>query len=344
MSDRTRVMLGGLILLGVWVLLFLGAEQALGEQRPNAALTRNVLDVVAWQVALDQAGFSPGVIDGLVGPKTRRGFRAFQASVELPVTGKADAATLAALGIRGQGSGVRHQAGEFGSESFVRRYVLTEADTALVGPSPQDWLAKSRLTRLGYGSLATLAAERGHCTRLLLAKLNPEVDLDRLKPGDAVMIPNVAVPKTLPQGARLEIDFGSRVVRVFGEVDKVVGLFHCSIAADREQRPEGACKVKTIAMNPSYLFDPAKWPEVKGVDQRLTIPPGPRNPVGVCWIGLSIDGYGIHGTPEPELIGKTGSHGCFRLTNWDVLRLAGMVHVGAEVRFVDSTTRVAAGK
>ncbi len=90
-------------------------------------------------------------------------------------------------------------------------------------------------------------------------------------------------------------------------------------------------------MNPEYTFKPESWPEVKGIDRCLTIPPGPRNPVGVCWIGLSKRGYGIHGTPQPELIGKTGSHGCFRLTNWDILRLADLVRVGTEVRFVDSS-------
>jgi lipoprotein-anchoring transpeptidase ErfK/SrfK len=76
------------------------------------------------------------------------------------------------------------------------------------------------------------------------------------------------------------------------------------------------------------------WPEVKGIDRKLLIPPGPRNPVGLCWIGLGRPGVGIHGSPAPEMIGKTGSHGCFRLTNWDALRLARMIRVGTHVRFV----------
>jgi len=112
-----------------------------------------------------------------------------------------------------------------------------------------------------------------------------------------------------------------------------VGLFHCSIAADKARLPSGQASVIVISENPAYTFDPKMWPEVKDVTQKLTIPPGPRNPVGLCWIGLSLPGYGMHGTPMPEMIGKTGSHGCFRLTNWDALRLAKMVRVGTPVRF-----------
>jgi lipoprotein-anchoring transpeptidase ErfK/SrfK len=302
-------------------------RQEPANQRVLAEMaTASIPDAVAWQAALDRAGFSPGIIDGIVGPKTQMGFRLLQFHAALPVTGQPDAATLAALGIDAQPA--------------VHCYVLTEADAAAVGPSPQDWVAKSKAQRLGYKSLAALAAERGHCTTRLLAKLNPNVDLDQLKPGDVILLPNVAAPETLPQVARIEVDFVLKVVRAIDDAGGVVGLFHCSIAKDRADLPEGACQVKTIVMDPSYLFDPASWPEVEYVERRLVIPPGPGNPVGICWIGLSVRGYGIHGTPEPELIGKTGSHGCIRLTNWDVLRLAGMVHAGTKVRFVDSTTRV----
>ncbi|MBN2563566.1 MAG: murein L,D-transpeptidase [Phycisphaerae bacterium] len=317
------------------------ATGATGEVPKTVAIPQ----AVAWQAALDRAGFSPGIIDGIVGPKTRMAFRAFQAHAGLSATGKPDAATEAALGVD--------------SEPAVRQYALTAADAAQVGPHPRDWLGKSRMKRLGYPSLDVLAAERGHCTRRLLAKLNPRVDPQSLKVGDSLVLPNVRTEGTSPvpraegggsTGARtariasVEVNFGAKVIRLFDKAGGVVGLLHCSIAKHREKRPIGPCRIKTIAMNPSYLFDPACWPEVKGVDRRLTIPPGPRNPVGLCWIGLSLEGYGIHGTPDPELIGKTGSHGCIRLTNWDALRLARMVSVGTEVRFVNDAERVAANK
>jgi lipoprotein-anchoring transpeptidase ErfK/SrfK len=115
-------------------------------------------------------------------------------------------------------------------------------------------------------------------------------------------------------------------------------MFHCSIAKSKEKLPKRSCKVADVALNPVYLFDPKMWPEVKDVRRKLVIPPGPRNPVGLCWIGLSLQGYGIHGTPEPELIGKTGSHGCIRLANWDVVRLAKVIRVGMDVRFTAAQT------
>ena len=112
-----------------------------------------------------------------------------------------------------------------------------------------------------------------------------------------------------------------------------MGLFHCSVAAEVAKRPSGETIVKGIIFDPEYLFDPEHWPEVKGIDRKLTIRPGPRNPVGLCWIALDLPGYGMHGSPRPEQIGKTGSHGCFRLTNWDAVRLGHMLAAGARVHF-----------
>ena len=112
-----------------------------------------------------------------------------------------------------------------------------------------------------------------------------------------------------------------------------MGLFHCSIAAKHAKVPTRPASVTGITENPAYRFDPSMWPEVKGINHALIIPPGPRNPVGLCWIALSLPGYGMHGSPAPEMIGKTGSHGCFRMTNWDALRLAHMIKPGTPVTF-----------
>jgi len=278
---------------------------------------------VAWQAALDRSGFSPGLVDGLIGPKTRLALRAFQAHAGLEVTGAENEATRQVLGLDVQ--------------SALRRIVLSDTDLAQVGPWPKSWQEKAEAKFLGYESLAALAAEQGHCSLRLLARLNPDKNLNTLKPGDALVVPNVARPKSVTRAASIQVDFERKIVWVLDRDGHVVSLFHCSIAADPSNLPGGTCSVATIAMDPAYVFDPVKWPEVKGVDRRLVIPPGPRNPVGLCWIGLSLRGYGIHGTPAPELIGKTGSHGCIRLTNWDALRLAEMVRVGTPVRFVDGS-------
>jgi lipoprotein-anchoring transpeptidase ErfK/SrfK len=158
------------------------------------------------------------------------------------------------------------------------------------------------------------------------------------------MIPRVGDARKLPAASRIDIEFDRRLILVRDGSGKVAALFHCSIAQDASKRPSGPCSVVGVTHDPEYLFDPAYWPEVTNVTRRLRIPPGPRSPVGVCWIGLSIDGYGIHGTPRPEQIGKTGSHGCFRLTNWDVARLSQVVGAGTDVRFLSQPARFAAAR
>ncbi len=293
-------------------------------------LSPSMSEAVAWQAALDRAGFSPGVIDGVIGRKTKAAIRAFQAFVDLPLTGRPDRVTSAALGI--------------GAAPAVVRHAFTADELRRIAPPPADWNAKSRVRRLGYRSREDLAAEIGHCTVALLRHLNPRIDVSRLRANDALTLPNVEPTGNIRRAASVEIDLTSKIIRARAADGAVIGLFHCSIARDRAKRPRQSCRVKNIVPEPEYLFDPQYWPEIKTVDRKLTIPPGPRSPVGLCWIGLTIQGYGIHGTPDPELIGKTGSHGCFRLTNWDALRLAGMLKVGTEVRFANGAATARASR
>ena len=283
---------------------------------------------VAWQAALDRAGFSPGIIDGKAGPKMELALRAFQSARGLRVTGLQDDATRKALGVE--------------KVPATTNYKITAADAKMVQPPPKKWQDKAKRSRLGYRSLADLVGERGHCTQALLAQLNPRKSLGKLKPGDVVVIPSVWSPNADPRAARLEVNLSTKTIRVLNKSNKVVALLHCSIAKDKDKRPKGRAKVVSVSKNPVYLFDPKMWPEVKDVKKKLRIPPGPRNPVGLAWIGLSLPGYGIHGTPEPEMIGKTGSHGCFRLTNWDAVRLSRMVKVGTPVEFVEAASSYAA--
>ncbi len=277
--------------------------------------------VLGRQAALDRAGFSPGLIDGKTGRKTALAVRTFQEARGLPPTGVFDARTRAAL--------------RCDDTPATMTYTVTAADTQDVGPVPKDWNAKAKLDRLRYEALGDLLAERGHCTRATLVRLNPGRDLDRLTPGATVTLPNVKDAVALPPAARLEVHLSERLIRVLDAGDRPIALLHCSIAEFVEKRPRGEARVVTVVFDPGYTFKPEMWPEVKNVKQALSIPPGPRNPVGLCWIGLSLPGYGIHGTPHPELIGKTGSHGCIRLANWDAVRLGRCVRVGTPVRFVE---------
>lgn len=286
--------------------------------------------VLALQVALDRSGFSPGVIDGSLGGKTRIALDAFQRFAGLTPTGSPDAATLAKLRV------VDREA--------LQSYEVTSWDMAQIKPPPRRWEDKAKAALLGYASALEMLAERGHCTQALVRRLNPSVQFERLAPGARVVLPNVIEPAEVRHAASVEIDLARKIVFTLDARGNVLGLFHCSIAKDKAKRPRGQARIVTVNRNPEYLFDPAMWPEVKDVKRKLLIPAGPNNPVGLCWIGLSLRGYGMHGTPEPELIGKTGSHGCFRLANWDAIRLGKMVRVGAPVRFTTKSDLLTASR
>ena len=289
--------------------------------RAQEALT-DPLRPLAWQIALDREGFSPGLLDNKPGLKTSMALADFLASRALPDDGTAENYQQAAKALG------------LGSFPNTTNYTITPDDVAKVtGPMPKSWLAKSKMAYLGYASLTEAVAERFHCSQQLLADLNPGIHLGAIKEGVSLVVPNVQKP-IIASIHRIEVNLSEKSIRGFDSSGRKIALFHCSIAKHEEKRPTGSTSVVTIGFDPVYRFDPAMWPEVKGINQILMIPPGPKNPVGMCWVGLGLKGYGMHGTPNPEMIGKTGSHGCFRLTNWDAIRLGHMVRVGTPGKFV----------
>lgn len=296
------------------------ARQVTDVQAPDDAIAKlGWRETVRLQTRLAVSGFSPGLIDGKKGRKTRTALEAFQKARGLPVTATLDEATAAALGIA-EGSQV------------TASYTVTRADLdQITGPIPENWNERARLEYSGYADLTELLAERGWCSVGVVRQFNPGVDLDALKPGDAVTLPDVQTAPPLPKVGRLEIDLAEKLVKAFDASGNTVALFHCSIARSVEKRPVGALSVTVVVVGPNYTFNPESWPEVTNVTRRLVIAPGPRNPVGAAWIGLDKPGYGVHGTVRPQDIGKTGSHGCFRLANWDALRLAKSTAVGTPV-------------
>jgi lipoprotein-anchoring transpeptidase ErfK/SrfK len=289
------------------------AMSCAGQNLPD-----DMQQAMALQLALDEAGFSPGLIDGKAGRKTAIALREFQQAHRLSGGGALNAATIDALRLTGR--------------TVLATYRITAADRASVTGVTTDWLARSRMDRLGYDTLTDALAERFHCTQAMLKQLNSGINIDAAYAGQTLTVPAIVEAKPVSLH-RLEVDLAQKIVRGFDSSGRVVSLMHCSIAADKTDAPRGRAEVAVVVPDPNYTFDPAKWPEVRGIDRKLLIPPGPRNPVGVCWVGLSLPGYGMHGTPWPEMIGKTGSHGCIRLTNWDAKRLGQMVRTGIEVRF-----------
>jgi len=294
--------------------------QTKGAPARALPLDPNKLDserIAAYQVALERIHFSCGFIDGDQGMRTQRMLRAYQASRGLPVTGFLDEATRESIGEPG--------------EPFLN-YTVTADDIASIMPKPATWIAKSKATRLGYNDIWELLAEKFHCARAYLKGLNPGVKTPVA--GTDIVGPKVYPAAPIPHAASLRIYLSETEIEALDANGKIIAFFPCSIAKDKAKRPSGELTVKVVDPHPDYTFDPALFVDAskaEGITHKLVLPPGPRNPVGTDWVGLSLPGYGIHGTPEPENISRTQSHGCFRLANWNAEKVLKMVKVGTPV-------------
>jgi lipoprotein-anchoring transpeptidase ErfK/SrfK len=270
------------------------------------------LQLAAIQTLVDREHFSPGVVDGVWGPKSEAALKAWQQKHALPATGAPDRQTLDALG---------------SLKRAFRMYAVTEEDHSNLAPVPTTWVGKSQAEHLGYETVEEMLAERFHSSRSFLRFLNPDAPWPNPPPGTRLKVPDVS-PAPYPAAAQIEIRLREKVLRVLDAQGQAVALFPCSIGRDRARLPRGELRVVAWADQPKYYFDPAIFPEdpeARTLTQNLVLPPGPNNPVGTAWISLSLPGYGIHGTPHPEDIGKTESHGCFRLANWNAAKLLRMV-------------------
>ncbi|MGU3540657.1 L,D-transpeptidase [Methylobacterium sp. A54F] len=295
------------------------------DDRPDA-LTIKV------QVLLDRARFSPGAIDGRDGDNVQGALSAFAVAQGLPAGKSLTAELFDKLQATSQ-------------DPVVATYTVTDADVAgpFVEKMPAKMEGQADLDALGYTNVREMLAERFHMSRDLLSALNPDAALD--KPGTVLTV--AAVPPLemgkvkardlprQPKVTRIEVDKSSRDVRAFGSDGRLLAYYPASIGSEEKPAPSGEAKVKGVAFDPHYTYNPKyKFAGVKA-NRKFSIKPGPNNPVGVVWIDLSIPSYGIHGTPEPEKVSKTESHGCIRLTNWDARDLALHVERGAKVAFKD---------
>jgi lipoprotein-anchoring transpeptidase ErfK/SrfK len=233
----------------------------------------------------------------------------------LPQTGKLDADTRGKLTL---------------DLPILTDYVVTTNDLAKLKPLGKTWLAKSQQSALDYETELELVAEKSHSHPLLIQKLNPDVNWTNISAGTILKIPDVNYPEAADKAAFVTIHLSEKFLEAFDEQTNLIAHFPCSIAARFDKRPVGELHVAVVAPNPNYTFDPELFPEASET-QKLILPPGPNNPVGVAWIGLDKTGYGIHGTPNPEQVGRTESHGCFRLANWDAEYLMKIAWVGMPV-------------
>jgi len=323
---RTQVPIGALV---GFILALAAPLPAAGLQEGARRGSRSAAacgDELTFQVLLDRHGFSSGEIDGKFGMNTKRAVTAFQEANKLKPTGMLDCETWTALGGGDQ-------------RSATTEYTITDADAAgpFVERIPEGLPDQASLPSLGYSSLTEKIAERFHASPALLNHLNAD---KRFEAGTTITVPDVT---PFDAGTKPSHDTSAGAVtvevtkagslRVVGGDGKTVFFAPVTSGSSHDPLPIGHWKVLSLSWLPEFHYNPDLFWDAKATDTKATIKPGPNNPVGVVWIDINVEHYGLHGTPEPSRIGYTQSHGCVRLTNWDAARVAAFVGANTPVIF-----------
>ena len=301
--------------------------------------------VLRAQLFLDASAFKPGVIDARWGEFTRKALVRFEKA-----HGKEG-------GTYGDEAPAKFDLAFDEARPVRTTYRLTEEDQKFIGELPEGRAQQAKLERLPYENLLELVAEKFHARRDFIEQLNPGFDWTKAKPGDEVQVPNVAAPFSVqepidlktttekaekadtlktesekPENERhsIAIDVSENMMELRRD-GKLVGSYPITPGSKSLPAPEGKWFVKGFAWMPTFRWDEAMLQRGERSGNSVTLPPGPNNPVGIIWIELNRDGIGLHGTGDPETIGRAASHGCIRLANWDALDLAKKVLPGVHV-------------
>jgi len=286
---------------------------------------KTTLSNLDLQILLDRAGFSPGEIDGTRGTNMLNAIAGYEAARMSGSSGSVDDMALAeSLGA--------------GAPDTLTTYTITKEDAA--GPYartiPNDMMAKAKLKTLPYTSVVEALGERFHTSPRVLRQLNPKA---RFLAGDQIRVPNVGTRPTVAAsgtaGVGVIVSKSRSTLTVVDDQHTVLFQAPVTSGSEFDPLPLGQWSVVSVARNPSFNYNPDLFWDADPSHAKAKIGPGPNGPVGVVWIEINVEHYGIHGTADPELVGHSQSHGCVRLTNWDAETVAGMVKKGSPVSFVE---------
>jgi len=295
--------------------------EAVNNAQWQASAKDDAALLVKAQVLLDRARFSPGEIDGRAGDNYVKALNAFAQDRGLESK-------------NGLSEDIWRALAAISPEPIVTEYILVEKDVKgpFLDKVPTKLDDMKGLSALSYGSPRERLAEQFHMSESLLSELNPGKQFDRN--GDTIFVVRGADQKPSSKAASLQIDKSMQTLRAFDKNQKLIAFFPITAGSTEKPAPSGEMRIRSIARNPTYRYNPAY--AFKGVrsEEPFTVAPGPNSPVGLVWIGLPGEGFGIHGTPDPGKVGKTESHGCIRLTNWDALALANLISKGTPVTFL----------
>jgi lipoprotein-anchoring transpeptidase ErfK/SrfK len=312
------------------------------------------------QVFLDRANFSSGKIDGRYNDLTRKALAVYRESRgEQPQTSPPPQSKRKS-NVTPNVTGL-----DLASvDPVFIPYTVTDADLQTIGPLPKDPAQQAKLKFLPYRDAADAIAEKFHSDVHFLEQLNPG-KLKTIKAGDQVMVPNVepfelASVKDIKPGSEVasqganevedqpdaqsgtpenrdvtanvavKMDTKTNILQVHSD-EKLIAAYPVTVGSAQTASPIGEWKVRRIAKMPTFRYDKEMLKHGQRSGNFHLLPPGPRNPVGVMWIALNKKGIGIHGTNDPGSIGHAVSHGCIRLANWDVVRLATKIKPGDNV-------------
>jgi lipoprotein-anchoring transpeptidase ErfK/SrfK len=343
----TRILIG--------IALFLSVAISADAAKKLRADTQRRDELVRLQIFLDNANFGPGKIDGRDGVFLRKALANYREAQGQPSAEPA------------KGHSAIDTAGLYLSsvDPIYIEYEVTKEDAASVGELPSGPVAQSKVKQLPYATLLEAVAEKFHADIDFIKELN-KAKTGGLKEGSKLMVPNVkpfelSAVKNLSPGSEAKTvtanELGESTTEKGGEAskekkegsgiavhvstkesilevragEKLVAAFPVTVGSHQTVSPVGKWTVQSVAKLPNFRYDLKMLKEGERSGNFHLLPPGPNNPVGIVWIALNKKGIGIHGTNDPDSIGRSSSHGCIRLANWDVVKVAELVKRGVPV-------------